>query len=378
MHARHHTDVTPYVTPPHLTSHLGNNQTGDLRESLAAAEARLVAAEARGSTNQFAEVTVPAWFAHLDQKGQAAAAPSPAAARVAPVFAGLARHEEAYETQPGTYAPRHGRRRAPDLYARSQHEAALRHSEAGFAAGFAAGFSASAATLPDAVAGGSNISATRNGGRMARRVAALQDALAASRSEPMLTLRATNATDADRGAADRGAADRGAADRGAADRGAADATASAMMARHRALGPMPMRPMPLPMGAPMGGSMGGSLGGSLGGCWEVSQLASMSAGGAVLAQLSPPPARPGGGHASKGTAEVWTSPSSVCDPLGGGSGGSAGSVLMTAHPDEWRRIDRTFAAQRQGYGAASGASPVPSHCSRSLRHGEVVPLQRLM
>ena len=45
MHARHHTDVTPYVTPPHLTSHLGNNQTGDLRESLAAAEARLVAAE---------------------------------------------------------------------------------------------------------------------------------------------------------------------------------------------------------------------------------------------------------------------------------------------------------------------------------------------
>ena len=368
MHARHHTDVTPYVTPPHLTSHLGNNQTGDLRESLAAAEARLVAAEARGSTNQFAEVTVPAWFAHLDQKGQAAAAPSPAAARVAPVFAGLARHEEAYETQPGTYAPRHGRRRAPDLYARSQHEAALRHSEAGFAAGFAAGFSASAATLPDAVAGGSNISATRNGGRMARRVAALQDALAASRSEPMLTLRATNATDADRGAADRGAA----------DRGAADAAASAMMARHRALGPMPMRPMPLPMGAPMGGSMGGSLGGSLGGCWEVSQLASMSAGGAVLAQLSPPPARPGGGHASKGTAEVWTSPSSVCDPLGGGSGGSAGSVLMTAHPDEWRRIDRTFAAQRQGYGAASGASPVPSHCSRSLRHGEVVPLQRLM
>ena len=179
------TNSPPTRTPPHrppLTSHLEVHQTVDLRESLAAAEARLVAAEARRSANEFAQVTVPAWFAHLDQ--QAAAAPSPAAALVAPVFAGLARHDEAYETNPGTYAPKHGRRRAPDLYARSQHEAALRHSEAGFAAGFAAGFSASAATLPDAIVSSSNttlnVSATRGGGRMARRAAALQDAYRAT------------------------------------------------------------------------------------------------------------------------------------------------------------------------------------------------------
>ena len=64
--------------------------------------------------------------------------------------------------------------------------------------------------------------------------------------------------------------------------------------------------------------------------------------------------------------------------VGGAVGGAAEVPIMLTHPDEWRQMDRAFAAQRRGYQPyrLQGASPF-SRFEVPLRQDELA-IQRLL